>query len=163
MVRAIKEAMADHDKNLLAFLNRCEQHDLHLNHDKLRLRQSEVPFIGHIATDKGVKVDPAKVQAIADMPPPTDKLGVQSLLGLSQYLSKFLPQLSDITKPLRDLTQNDVQFIWMDAQQAAFGELKNALPQLQYCGTITWTRRSHLSAMRLRAVWVPHYYRTANQ
>ena len=42
-----KEAMADHDKNLLAFLSRCEQHDLRLNPDKLRLRQSEVPFIGH--------------------------------------------------------------------------------------------------------------------
>ena len=130
-----KEAMADHDKNLLAFLSRCEQHDLHLNPDKLRLKQSEVPFIGHIATDKGLKVDPAKVQAIVDMPPPTDKLGVQRLLGLSKYLAKFLPQLSDITKPFRDLTQNDVQFIWVDAQQDAFGKLKNAVttpPVLRY-------------------------------
>ena len=130
-----KDAMADHEKNLLALLSRCEQHDLHLNPDKLRLRQSEVPFIGHIATDKGLKVDPAKVQAIVDMPPPTDKLGVQRLLGLSQYLAKLLPQLSDITKPLIDLTQNDVQFIWMDAQQAAFGRLKDAVtttPVLRY-------------------------------
>lgn len=130
-----EEATQDHDKNLLAFLSRCEERNIHLNPDKLKLRQSEVLFIGHIAIDKGLKVDPAKVPAIVDMPPPTDKLGVQRLLGLAKYLAKFLPQMSDITKPLRDLTQNDVQFVWEDAQQAAFGKLKDAVtvtPVLQY-------------------------------
>lgn len=103
-----EEATKDHDKNFLAFLSRREEQNVHLNPDKLKLHQSEVLFIGHIATDQGLKVDPAKVRAIVDMPPPTDKLGVQCLLSLAQYLAKFLPQLSDITKPLRDLTQNDV-------------------------------------------------------
>ncbi|XP_048577104.1 uncharacterized protein K02A2.6-like [Nematostella vectensis] len=130
-----EEATADHDRNLLAFLNRCDQRDIHLNPDKMRLRKSELLFIGHIATDKGLKVDPAKVRAIVDMPSPTDKLGVQRLLGLAQYLAKFLPQLSDITKPLRDLTQSDVQFIWDDVQQSAFEKLKDAVtvtPVLRY-------------------------------
>lgn len=131
----VVEATQDHDKNLLAFLSRCEERNVHLNPDKLKLRQSEVLFIGHIATDKVLKVDPAKVPAMVDMPLPTDKLGVQRLLGLAQYLAKFLPQLSDITKPLRDLTQNDVQFVWEDAQQVAFGKLKDVVtvtPVLQY-------------------------------
>ena len=41
----------------------------------------EVLFIGHMATDKGLEVDPAKVRAISEMPAPTDKLGVQQLPG----------------------------------------------------------------------------------
>lgn len=88
-----------------------------------------------MATDKGLKSDPAKAQAIVDMPPPADKLGVQRLLGFAQHLVKFLPQLSDITKPLRDLTLNDVQFIVKKAQQAAFKRLKDAItvtPVLRY-------------------------------
>ena len=44
------------------------------------------------------------------MPAPTGKAGVQRLLVLVQYLSKFLSPSSDITKPLRKLTQNDVEW-----------------------------------------------------
>ena len=44
------------------------------------------------------------------MPAPTGKAGVQRLLVLAQYLSKFLSPSSDITKPLRELTQNDVEW-----------------------------------------------------
>ena len=50
-----EEATMDHDKNLLKFLSRCEQQDIHLNPDKLRLRQPEVLFINHIATKRGSK------------------------------------------------------------------------------------------------------------
>ena len=60
--------------------------------------------------DKGLRVDSAKVQVISKMPAPTDKAGVQRLLGLTQYLSKFLPRPSDMTKPMREVTQNDVQW-----------------------------------------------------
>ena len=69
------------------------------------------------------------------MPAPTDKAGVQRLLGLAQYLSKFLPRLSDITKPLRELTQNEVEWTWETAQEEALDSLKKAVvttPVLQY-------------------------------
>ena len=104
-----EEANSDHDKNLVAFFRLCDEKGLKLNAEKLKLRQPEVSFIGHIATGEGLKVDPAKVKAIREMPAPTDKAGVQRLLGLAQYLGKFLPHLSDVTKPLRELTQQDVE------------------------------------------------------
>ena len=43
-----EEAARDHDKNLLAFLKRCEEQDIHLNAEKMKLRQDEVLFIGHL-------------------------------------------------------------------------------------------------------------------
>ena len=52
-----------------------------------------------------------------------------------QYLSKFLPNLSDMTKPLRELTQQDVEWCWEDAQITALGQLKEAVtrtPVLRY-------------------------------
>ena len=71
----IEEANSDHDKNLVAFLRLCDEKGLKLNAEKLKLRQPEVSFIGHIATGEGLKVDPAKVKAIREMPAPTDKAG----------------------------------------------------------------------------------------
>ena len=131
----IEEAIHDHDKVLMTFLERCKEHGVKLNTDELNLRLTEVPLIGHIATDKGLRVVPAKARGISEMPAPTDKVGVQRLLGLAQYLSKFLPRLSDITKPLRELTQNDVQWTWGTAQEAAMEALKKAVmttPVLRY-------------------------------
>ena len=54
---------------------------------------------------------------------------------MSQYLSKFLLRLSDITKPLRDLTRQDAEWIWDEPQQSAFECLKqavSAMPVLRY-------------------------------
>ena len=69
------------------------------------------------------------------MPPPENVAGIQQILGMSQYLSKFLPRLSDITKPLRDLTRQDAEWIWDEPQQSAFECLKqavSAMPVLRY-------------------------------
>ena len=130
-----EEASRSHDMHLKAFLKRCEEKNLKLNDKKLRLRQTEVPFIGHVATAEGLRVDPHKVQAIQEMPPPTDVAGVQRLLGMAQYLSKFLPHLADLTKPLRELTHQDSLWTWEYPQQTAFDKLKEAVsraPVLRY-------------------------------
>jgi len=57
-----------------AFLERCRERNLKLNKKKARLRQQEVPFIGHILTPEGLKPDPLKIEAIVGMPDATDVL-----------------------------------------------------------------------------------------
>ena len=69
------------------------------------------------------------------MPPPEDVAAVQRLLGLAQYLNKFLPHLSDVTKPLRELTKKEVPWTWDTIQQQALEKLKKAVsgtPVLRY-------------------------------
>ena len=123
-----EKATRNHDEDLEAFLQRCVEKNLKLNDTKFKLRQQEVPFIAHVATANGVCVDPHKVQAIMEMPQPDNVAAIQRLLGLAQYLSKFLPHLSDVTKPLRELTQNGK---WGTAQQEALEALKKAVLHLQ--------------------------------
>lgn len=72
-----EEAVKDHDKNVEKFLQRWEAKGIRLNNSKVNLKKTEVLFIGHVATDKGLHVDPTKVQTINEMPPPTDVAGVQ--------------------------------------------------------------------------------------
>jgi len=73
-----------------------------------------VPFIGHVATAQGVQVDPHKVQAILEMLPP---------------VSKFMRHLSDVTKPLRELTQKEVVWTWGPAEKKGLETLKKAVTQ----------------------------------
>ena len=46
---------------------------------------------------------------------------------MTQYLGNFLPRLSDMAKPLRDVTQKDVEFLWDEPQQMTFDALKVAV------------------------------------
>ena len=91
---------------------------------KFELRAPEVQYVGHVISKDGLKVSPEKVRAIQEMPAPTDVAGVKRVLGLVQYLAKFIPNLSDVSDPLRILVKNDVQWHWNREQQQSFDELK---------------------------------------
>lgn len=54
---------------------------------------------------------------------------------MSQYLAKFLPHVSDITKPLRELTHKETEWTWDQPQERAFNKLKEVItstPVLRY-------------------------------
>ena len=100
--------------------------NLKLNPEKLTVGAQEVEYFGHIISAFGLRPDPAKVKAIQDMPPPNDKKELQTLLGMITYLAKFTPQLSEITKPMRDLLKENIEFIWDTPQQTALQKVKDA-------------------------------------
>ena len=117
----------EHDQRLKAVLKCCEQIHLTLNRDKCKFGVSEVAYIGHILNAKGVQPDPDKIKAIRDMPAPQDKKGVERLLGTVNYLAKFIPKMSTITKPVRDVLKADVMFHWETEQNKAFESIKQTL------------------------------------
>lgn len=79
----------DHDEKVRQLLNRCKEKYINFNVDNYRLRRQEVPYIGHLLTADGLKIDPGKVQAVRDMSRPTDVKAVQRLVCMVNYLSKF--------------------------------------------------------------------------
>ena len=132
---SMNEAVKDHDANLLKLLDRCRERNLKLNREKLQLKCSETPFIGHVLTPEGVKPDPSKVEAILKMERPKDVAAVRRLVGLVNYLSKFLSKLSELCEPLRRLTHKDVEWRWSAEQEEAFESVKCAVtsaPVLRY-------------------------------
>ena len=62
---------------------------------------------------------------------PTDVAGVYRLVGLTRYLRKFLPRLSDMTKPLRDMTQKEADFLWDEPLNTAPRRLQCMMLALQ--------------------------------
>ncbi|XP_061170331.1 uncharacterized protein K02A2.6-like [Saccostrea echinata] len=130
-----EDAILDHDQKLKALMKRCRERGLVLNKDKLRLRETEVRFVGHLITKDGLKPDPEKVKAVNEMPNPTDVAGLRRFLGFVNYLSKFLPSLSDICEPLRKLTVKDTLWSWHEIHDQAVEKVKRLVtskPVLSY-------------------------------
>ena len=91
-------------ENVINFLDRCVEHNLHLNPEKIRINVDSVPFFRH----KNIKE-------------------LQSFLGSVNYLSKLIPHLSSFRKPLQDLLKSSSEFVWLKVHDEAFKTLKNAI------------------------------------
>ena len=90
----------------------------------MNLQRKEVPFMGHVVSEKGLQADPAKIKAVLEMPTPTDVASVRRFIGFTNYLSKFLPQLSDALELLRKLNSPDVEWFWTDIHDSAVQQVK---------------------------------------
>ena len=94
-----------------------------------------MPYIGHLLTSEGVRADPSKVEAILQMTKPEDVQGVRRILGMTNYLAKFLPKLSDVSESLRQLTRKEREFHWSGVHDRAFDNIKalvSTSPLLKY-------------------------------
>ena len=66
---------------------------------------------------------------------PKDVAAVRRLVGLVNYLPKFLRKLSGLCEPLRRLTLKEVEWRWSEEQEEAFETVKHAVtstPVLRY-------------------------------
>ena len=93
-------------------------------------------YVGHIFSEEGLKADPEKVRATVEMPRPTDKAGVQRLFGMLNYVGKFVPNMSDLTAPLRVLLHKETECHWFEQQERSFVAIKETLisaPVLAFC------------------------------
>ena len=93
--------------------------------------QKEVLFLGHIVRGSGVKVDPAKVQAVRDYPRPDNIHHLRSFLGMATYFRKFIYGFARVVHPLTDLLRKDKgkekPWRWTEACEAAFCKVKELL------------------------------------
>ena len=130
-----EEATESHDKRLYALLQRGQEHGLKFNPKKFKHRLPAVPFVGTRNDGKGLKVDSSKVRAVVSMATPHNVAAVRRLMGMANYVSRFLPGLSDVMEPLRRLTRNDVEWWWGPEHDEAVEKVKKALtsaPVLSY-------------------------------
>jgi transposase InsO family protein len=121
------EAEIDHDRNLLALMQRVQVKNVKLNPSKVQFKLKAISFMGHVITEEGIRPDPAKVKAIMEMPEPVDRLGVQRFIGMITYLSDFCPKLAMAIHPLHELTKPDLAFIWAQTHASAFKEAKQLM------------------------------------
>ena len=131
----IESATKDPEENLKNALQRARRRNLKLNKEKVKLRMTEVPYIGCLLTSEGNKPDPKKVKAVQKMPQPTDVPSVKRFLGMVNYLCKFLSNISTMTAPLRQLEAHHIEWLLDENLQKTFDEVKTLItchPVLQF-------------------------------
>lgn len=125
----------EHDDRLKKALEKAKTNNLKLNKRKCQIKKTEVRFLGHIFTDQGLKPDEQKCKAIREMRQPENVADIQRLLGMLNYESKFIPNLSELTAPLRQLLNKETEWHWTPEINDCFIKLKEVLtnpPVLAY-------------------------------
>ena len=115
----LHEAIKDHDVSRDKLLQRARksQPTLHCREIATATRRSTIH--GAHLTSNGLKIYPAKVEAVKYLRTPTDKQSTQRILGFVNLLTQYLPSLSDVSEPLRRLTETVAIFTWPSQQENA--------------------------------------------
>ena len=87
----------------------------------------EVRFLRHVVSTSGVTVDLEKVEAVMSWERPKSVFEIHNFLGLAGYYRRFIENFSQLSVPMKRLTQKEVKFEWNDLCERAFQELKRRL------------------------------------
>ena len=119
--------LEEHDRRLRLVLHRLKENNMTLNPAKCIFRVSECTMLGHRITRNGISPMEEKTKAIVDMPVPKDITALRSFLGSVNYLMKFLPNLADVNRPLRELLHKDSVREWGPEHTRAFEDIKQMI------------------------------------
>ncbi|CAA7018814.1 unnamed protein product [Microthlaspi erraticum] len=96
--------------NLCRVLQRCEERHLVLNWEKCHFMVRDGIVLGHRISEKGIKVDRAKIEVMMSLQPPNSVKGIRSFLGHAGFYRRFIKDFSKITRPLTMLLCKEVKF-----------------------------------------------------
>ncbi|GJW71774.1 putative reverse transcriptase domain-containing protein [Tanacetum coccineum] len=99
-----------HEDHLRIVLEILRQKKLYAKFSKCDFWLGQVALLGHIVSDNGITMDPAKVEAITKCPRPTTVIEVRSFLGLVGYYRRFVEGFSLLALPLTKLMQKGEKF-----------------------------------------------------
>ncbi|GJS04682.1 putative reverse transcriptase domain-containing protein [Tanacetum coccineum] len=117
----------EHEEHLKIILELLKKEELYAKFSKCEFWIPKVQFLGHVIDNKGIHVDPAKIESVKDWASPKTPTEIRQFLGLAGYYRRFIEGFSKIAKPMTKLTQKKVKFEWGDKQEAAFQLLKQKL------------------------------------
>lgn len=126
---------AEHDDRLHEVMQRAVSNGVKFNKNKCVFGATEITFLGHTFNARGMKPDTSRVKAIVNLPKPSEKKELERFLGVTNYLSRFIPRYSELSAPLRKLLGKNVQFEWHNEHDNSFNRLKSIIssaPVLKY-------------------------------
>jgi RNase H-like domain found in reverse transcriptase len=100
---------------------------VYCNPNKCNFFQTEINFLGHHISSRGIEPNSSKIERVLNWPVPKSATEVPSFLGLVQYISVFLPKLAEHTRILTPLTMKDAKKSfpnWTEIHQEAFKAIK---------------------------------------
>lgn len=118
------EDLETHRQHVKEVLTRLRKARLYVDIAKSEFEVQEAKYLGLIISTEGIKMDPAKVKAVADWAVPQHLKDVQAFLGFCNFYRRFIPRFSTLAAPLTALTRKGAKFDWTMRCQSAFDSLK---------------------------------------
>jgi hypothetical protein len=120
--------LEEHAEHLRKVFQKLRQNKLYAKLEKCEFGVTEMDFLGHRITQKGLKMNDHKVKAIMDWEPPKSMPALRSFSGLASYYHKFIKNFANIAAPLTNLLKKSaVTYEWEGACDETFETLKGIL------------------------------------
>ncbi|MCQ7416301.1 reverse transcriptase domain-containing protein [Salmonella enterica] len=117
----------EHATILRKLFERLRKFKLKLNPSKCTFGVTSGKLLGFVVSHEGIRVDPDKVKAILEMPPPRTQKEVRGFLGRLNYIARFISHLTATCEPIFKLLRKNNTCIWNDDCQKAFEKIKQYL------------------------------------
>lgn len=124
----------DHCRHLGEVLARFESTGLKLRPSKCHLFQTQVHYLGHVVSEKGVATDPEKVSAVSNWPIPENLPELRAFLGTVGYYRQYVEGFATKARPLNQLTGKNHKYFWSRECQISFDSLKQSLLEAPILG-----------------------------
>ncbi|XP_070057450.1 uncharacterized protein [Nicotiana tomentosiformis] len=100
----------EHEQHLRIVLRTIRERKLYAKFPKCEFWLDSVGYLGHVVSNKGIQVDPKKIEVVQSWPRPSPATEIRSLLGLAGYYRRFVEGFSSIAAPMTKLTQKGASF-----------------------------------------------------
>ena len=118
------DSVKEHEEHLQTVFERLRENHLYLKWKKCQLYAKEIECLGHIIDDNGIHTDTDKMDRIRNWRTPRNYNEVQRFVGLVNYVSNFLPNVTTYTGPLTAMTKNGAPFFWRPIHEKCFQMIK---------------------------------------
>lgn len=122
------QTLEEHRRNVDTVLLALRNAHLLCSSRKTSLFCTELDFLGHHISARGIEPDASKIERIANWKSPRSSKEVRAFLGLVRYIAVFLPKLADFTHILTPLTTKTCDKLfpaWTDEHESAFLGIKS--------------------------------------
>lgn len=103
------------------------ERNLSLRADKCEIGYNHMEFLGFRIDGITLKPCPHNIEKLLKFPRPTDKKGIQRMMGIANFNRRFIPHIAELTKPLTAVLSHKIPFTWGEEQETAFLALKEAM------------------------------------
>ena len=122
-----KGSEEDHFKLVLDCLKKLDADNLRINLPKCHFAKQKISWLGYNITQSGTSPLEIKTSAILSLQPPNTLKKLRSFLGLAHHISKFIPNLAQLCRPLSYLLRKSTKYVWTDDHTKHFNAIKTRI------------------------------------
>ncbi|KAJ3554430.1 hypothetical protein NP233_g12425 [Leucocoprinus birnbaumii] len=118
------DTAADHVKHVKIVIDTLRENHFFLSEHKLQFFKDELNILGHVIDDQGIRMDPAKVDKVANWKVPTNKGLLASFIGAVGYLANGCEGIRIPMALLSKRASSTAVWKWTPTEQRAFDEVR---------------------------------------